>query len=123
MPRKTDQKAAVTHAIVSADRPLSAPEILDAAQDAVPGLGIATVYRQVKRLVESGEIISVELPGEPARYESADHDHHHHFRCDVCARVFDVHGCHAHVEHGVPEGFTVARHEVLLFGVCADCGT
>lgn len=121
MSRSTEQKRAVTDAITSSDRPLSANEILDAAQEVVPGLGIATVYRQVKRLVDNGKIVSVELPGEPARYECASHDHHHHFRCDTCERVFDVPGCHAHIDNDVPDGFVVDRHEVILYGTCADC--
>jgi Fur family ferric uptake transcriptional regulator len=121
MPRNTTQKSAITTAIDESGRPLTAQEILESAQKVVPTLGIATVYRQLKRLVEHEEIQPVELPGEPARYESAHHDHHHHFHCQRCGRVFDVPGCHAHIDSGVPAGFVVERHEVVLYGSCAEC--
>lgn len=121
MPRKTAQKSAIAATIVDSERPLTAKEILGAAQSEVPTLGIATVYRQLKRLIDDEEIVAVDLPGEPTRYESAHHDHHHHFHCGACGRVFDVPGCHAHIDASVPEGFRVQRHEVVLYGECADC--
>lgn len=121
MPRKTAQKSAITVAINRARRPLTAQEILDAAQRDVPTLGIATVYRQIKRLLDDEELVAVELPGQPARYESAHHGHHHHFHCEQCGKVFDVPGCHAHVESGTPEGFVVTGHSVVLYGACASC--
>lgn len=120
MSRKTDQRDAIRAVFRNAQRPLTANEVLDRALPSVPGIGIATVYRNIKRLNEDGWLLSVDLPGEPSRYELADQEHHHHFRCDECGRVFDVPGCHAHMEH-VPEGFSVARHEVWLFGTCPEC--
>ncbi len=120
--RHTAQKLAISQAITGSKRPLTAHEVLEAARSDVPSLGIATVYRQLKRLVDEEAITSVELPGEPARYESSHHGHHHHFCCHTCGRVFDVDGCHAQIDTGVPPGFVVERHGVFLYGVCANCG-
>ena len=61
------------------------------------------------------------LPGEVARYEIARRGHHHHFRCDVCQRVFDVHECPGDLAGLAPPGFSVARHEITLYGRCSDC--
>ena len=52
MERNTRQRTAIRDAIALANRPLLAQEVLDAAQNQVPGLGIATVYRNIKSLVE-----------------------------------------------------------------------
>jgi Fur family transcriptional regulator, ferric uptake regulator len=119
--RRTEQKEAIRRTLEAAARPLSAPEILDAAQTLVPGLGIATVYRNLKQLVDEQWLRPVDLPGEPSRYERAGHDHHHHFQCDACGRVFDVPGCARGIENNAPDGFVVVRHEVLLYGTCAEC--
>jgi Fur family ferric uptake transcriptional regulator len=50
----------------------------------------------------------------------AEH-HHHHFQCTNCQRVFDVHACPGDIDHMAPKGFSVERHELTLYGRCADC--
>ncbi len=84
-------------------------------------IGQATVYRVLKAATEAGAILAVELPHGPTRYEPADRPHHHHFACDDCGSVFDVPGCPGGMDRLVPAGFEMDRHEVLLFGRCADC--
>lgn len=121
MARRTDQKAAIRAVIESAERPLTAQEICDTAQGDVPGLGIATVYRNVKSLVQKGFLHAVDLPGEPSRYELADLGHHHHFQCDDCGKVFDVHGCPGGVAALLPDGFEMNRHEIVMYGRCEAC--
>lgn len=120
MSRRTDQKAAIRQVIETTGRPLTAQEICELAQEQVPGLGIATVYRNVKALEKSGFAQSVDLPNEPTRYELAALDHHHHFQCDDCGKVFDVHGCPG-VRALLPQGFELRSHEILMFGRCVEC--
>ena len=121
--RSTKQQRAISGALKRAARPLSPGEILELAQEEVPTLSQATVYRAVGRLVEDGEASLVELPGQPPRYElahAAAH-HHHHFCCTSCDRVFDLEGCAHGVDDLAPAGFSVDRHEITLFGICAEC--
>ena len=54
MERNTRQRSAIRDAIAQAQRPLLPQEVLEAARTEVPGLGIATVYRNLKALVEEG---------------------------------------------------------------------
>lgn len=119
--RNTRQKAAIREAFERSGRPLSTDEVLAIAQTQVDGLGIATVYRNIKALVDESWLMAVELPGEPPRYEVAGKDHHHHFRCDRCCRVFELHGCVPAIEALAAPGFTVRTHELVLYGICADC--
>ncbi len=121
MERATRQRAAISAVIDAAHRPLSPQEILDCAKDAGTAIGIATVYRNLKLLVDEGLIQVVTLPGESPRYESTEHDHHHHFQCTACKRVFDVPGCPGNMKNLAPKGFTVERHELTLYGKCAGC--
>ena len=93
MERFTRQRTAIYAVVAGAQRPLSPQEILETAQVSVEGLGLATVYRNLKALREDGAIEAVQLPGESPRYEPAGQSHHHHFQCTQCARVFDVHAC------------------------------
>lgn len=121
MQRDTTQRRAIRGAFVRAGRPLSPQEVLEGAQDEAPSLGIATVYRNIKALVEEGWLTTVELPGEATRYERAGIGHHHHFHCRQCGRVFDIDGCTAKLQAMVPRGFKLDDHEIVLYGRCKAC--
>ena len=120
--RTTRQRHAIRDVIESAKRPLSPQEILDAARSTVAGLGLATVYRNLKLLLAEGAIEAITLSGENPRYEAARADHHHHFQCTTCRRVFDMEGCPGDLRRLAPRGFRVEHHEVTLYGRCSDCG-
>ena len=121
MIRNTRQRAAIREAIESTGRPMSPEEILAAAQQRASGLGAATVYRNIKSLLEEGWLVSVELPGQPQRYELAGKDHHHHFHCQACGRVFELQGCVDGFRQLLPRGFRVTGHQLLLYGECRAC--
>lgn len=121
MERRTRQRDAIKRAIERAGHPLSPREILDAAKRAAPALGMATVYRTLKSLLDSGVVAAVDLPGEAPRYEIAGKAHHHHFRCRECERVFEVEGCPADLSGLTPRGFVLLGHELTLFGLCKAC--
>ncbi len=121
MERKTRQRDAILQSLRHADRPMSPAEIWRAAKKSVRDLGQATVYRTIKALVDDGALTPVDIPGEPARYELSGKDHHHHFHCTHCDRVFDMEGCVAKISRLAPPGYTVERHEVILYGRCPDC--
>ena len=121
MLRNTTQRQAIVHVFQDADRPLGPREVLEKAQQTVPRLGIATVYRTIKSLVERRELTPVELPGEPPRYELAGKGHHHHFHCRVCDKVYEIDGCPGNFKGLVPAGFRMERHDVVLYGLCDVC--
>lgn len=121
MERSTRQRSAIRQALATARRPLLPQEVLEAARQQVPGLGIATVYRALKSLVDEHLVRVVALPGENARYEPVDGGHHHHFQCRQCERVYDVHACPGDLSRLAPEGFTVEDHDLTLYGRCKDC--
>lgn len=121
MERNTRQRAAILDAISQAGRPLLPAEVLQSAQRATPGLGIATVYRNLKTLLAEGHIKGVELPGENPRFEMAGGQHHHHFQCTRCQRVFDIDACPGDLSELAPPGFTVEDHDLTLYGRCNEC--
>mgnify|MGYP000380226949 CR=1 FL=1 len=71
MERRTRQRDAIRATFAEAARPLAVQEAHLLALKTVPGLGIATVYRNIKALLDEGFLAVVELPGEPARYEAS----------------------------------------------------
>jgi len=121
MERRTPQRDAVRGVVEGARRPMSAAEIHEAAAGALAGIGIATVYRTLKAMLDAGEIVLVSLPGDTPRYESAALGHHHHFHCRACGMVFEVAGCPPGLARLAPRGFAVDGHEVILYGRCRGC--
>lgn len=116
----TRQKQAVQDAFASAGRPLSPQEVVTLAQAAVPSLGIATAYRTIKDLVESGWLVPIATP-VGSRFELAEIEHHHHFFCRMCSRTFDIPGCVDNLETITPRGFVPDGHDVTITGKCNLC--
>ena len=121
MIRRTRQRAAIREAFERQARPLSPEEVLASAQTSADGLGIATVYRTIKSLLEEGWLKEVELPGHPSRYEVAGKAHHHHFFCRACDKVFELEGCQPDLESVLPAGFRATGHDVVIYGFCELC--
>mgnify|MGYP000498966358 CR=1 FL=1 len=137
MKRKTSQRAAIEQVFCQLDRPLGIEEILETGRMAVESLNQATVYRNVKLLLENGWLKQVCHPSLGTLYERTGKGHHHHFHCRVCNRVYDLPGCalrKAGEQDGLllpgcalnereaaPSGFLVEDHECFLFGVCPAC--
>ena len=121
MERQTKQRQLLESLLSQADRPLLPQELLDQAQSTLPSLGIATVFRALRKMVDEGRATVINLPGDSPRYERSNLEHHHHFKCSECQSVFQVNGCPGNLERLLPTGFKLTSHEITLFGRCADC--
>ncbi len=122
MKRKTTQRKAIEQVFRQHDRPLVIEEILAYGRDMVASLNQATVYRNLKILVDDGWLKRLFHPSLGTLYERAGKGHHHHFLCRQCNRAFDLPGCAFKEDEGVPDGFVVEGHEIFLFGLCPSCG-
>lgn len=123
MERNTRQRGAIRRAFQRTNRPLGTGEVLELARAEVGGLGIATVYRNIRTLADEGWLAVVELPGTVPRYEINGKERHPHFRCRQCDRVFEASGCVSSLTELVPPGFSLEDHELVLYGLCAECAS
>ena len=121
MERSTRQRGAIESVLRTSGRPLTPLEVHQAAYELAHGLGVATVYRTLKLLVEDGTVLAINLPGESPRFEMAQMSHHHHLRCNRCRRVYDIPGCPGDLRRMAPRGFKVEGHDVILYGQCSGC--
>lgn len=121
MAYKTRQRDAIWDVIDASERPLTAQAICDQASKAVESLGMATVYRTLKQLVEEGQVRHIELAGAQPHYESTARHHHHFFLCEQCRQIFDVMGCLRGIPSLLPAGCRMKRHEIVIYGDCAAC--
>lgn len=120
--RNTRQLVAIETALRSAGRPLAIEELHATARRALPGLGLATIYRTVRDLTAAGRIVSIKYAGQPTRYEWAVSRSHSHFICNRCRRVFDIDGPDdVPLPRRRPKGFRFEGEEVIYYGTCGDC--
>ena len=123
MVRKTKQREALMKVIREADRPLSPVEIHQLALAHYPKLGIRTVYRHIRDLVENYQIAGIDYPGQPMRYEVVDErGSRPHLICRKCQRVFDLPVEEPELVYPKLDDFSIEGHEVVYFGRCRECG-
>jgi Fur family transcriptional regulator, ferric uptake regulator len=126
MIRQTRQRVAIHEALEEAGRPLSPQELHSLAQTRLPGLGLRTVYRQIREMVAAGELVGVDYPGQPLRYERVTGRHVAHFICRQCERIFSFDQQVPDVPVTPPPTFEVKGQETIFFGqgrgLCERCG-
>ena len=119
--RNTIQKQVVWGVFSQVGRPLTAKEAHLLAKEERPQIGIATVYRAIRRMVQDNVLRLVVIPGETAYYEIANEEHHHYFHCCACKKVYVVPGCPGSMQALTPDGFILERHDLVLHGRCREC--
>jgi Fur family peroxide stress response transcriptional regulator len=121
--RATRQLEAVFQALQGDPTHPFADEIYRRVRKKLPRISLATVYRNLQRLVEDGKIRTVLLGERVARYdpETSDHDH---FICESCGRVIDLfieRDRQVDLTPLVNDGYIVTTHNLTVYGVCQVC--
>ena len=97
--------------------------IYDEVRKEIPNISLGTVYRNLKLLRESREILEIDLSGTFSRFDG-NSDNHYHFRCDKCGRVFDVdEPVNKELDERVARktGFAISHHRLEFRGLCQEC--
>jgi Fur family transcriptional regulator, ferric uptake regulator len=122
MPRKTKQKQAILKAFQGESRPLSVQEIHKNGKHTAPNLGLRTVYRHIREMLEDGIVVGIDYPGQPVRYELIDSQRDHpHFICQNCNKIFDLKNDGIEVKYKAPDGFKIKGLEITFYGYCDQC--
>jgi len=103
----------------------SAQDIHTSIRQSGTAIGLATVYRSLNLLSESGEIDVVRDAAGEQLFRRCGPEHHHHLVCVSCGTAVEVESAPverwaAHV--GEEHGFTEVRHSLEVFGLCGNCG-
>ena len=123
--RNTIQCSLVLEAVRKLHCHASADEIYDEIIIEHPNVSRATVYRNLNRLAETGEILKIENPDGPDRFDHLRYQHYH-VKCTKCGRISDVDMDYmANLEKAVRDshGFEFTGHNIMFQGICPDCQT
>ena len=122
--RNTWQREAVRAALKDESRFVTAQELHRILEERDQRIGLATVYRALATLAESGEADTIRAEdGDRYRYCETE-DHHHHLVCRGCGLTVEVTG--RAVERWADDianehGFTDVSHILDVFGLCPEC--
>ena len=84
---------------------------------------MGTIYRNLRFLVETGEVKEINIPGIPSRFDGSTHDHHH-LVCEKCDRIFDLdESVDSDMEDKIfhETGFKTKVQYLKFIGLCSDC--
>lgn len=123
--KMTPQRRLILDTFLKQDAHLSSEELYAKVKRRDKSVGQATVYRTLKLLNESGLIEPLDFADGVTRYElSYGEDHHDHLICDKCGKnieILDEVIEKRQEELASEHGFTLLRHKMYLYGICADC--
>jgi Fe2+ or Zn2+ uptake regulation protein len=121
--RQTPQREGILRVLKESDRPLTVEEIWDRMP--IRRSGLPTVYRNLERFVQEGWAESILGADQVMRFVRCDsRHHHHHLQCERCGRTTEVDACGLEpslLNLEALSGFTITRHQLLLFGLCPAC--
>jgi Fur family ferric uptake transcriptional regulator len=124
--RNTPQKAAVKHALGEATGFVSAQQLHQTLKKHGSTIGLATVYRTLADLAQSGEADSLQSKDAEVLYRACTTSHHHHLICRDCGLTLEIEA--QKLEKWADEvandhGFASPSHNIDIFGICAACQT
>jgi len=122
--RITPQRRLIVSILQKQDRHLSAEEIFMLARRQHSRLSLATVYRTLNRLKESGLLRELRLTDDRCRYELKQDEGHQHIVCLGCGKVIEFtcnHYQDVHEKLAKQYNFKITSARVKLLGYCADC--
>lgn len=123
--RMTKQRAAVLDALGTGDF-RSAQAWHDHLRHDGSTIGLATVYRTLQSLAETGAVDSVLTESGETLYRRCGQpdEHHHHLRCRICGKAEEIDAPDVETwaaAIAAKHGYTAIDHTMEITGVCATC--
>ncbi|MBI5740991.1 MAG: transcriptional repressor [Nitrospirae bacterium] len=123
--KHSGQRKDILLTFLKTEKHLSADELYALVKKKNPAIGIATVYRTLKLLCESGLSSELRLGSGAVRYEHFyGHEHHDHLVCVKCGEFIEV--VDPEIEKlqerlAAKEDFSLQGHKLLMYGICRKC--
>lgn len=125
MQRLTRQRGAVLDELKERSSFRSAQQIYDDLLSGGTKISLATVYRSLQALADSGVVDTLHTRQGETLFRWCDDDsHHHHLICGSCGLVVEI--SPSNIEKWVRDitdeyGFAHGGHSVEIFGTCESC--
>lgn len=121
--RMTHQREIILHELQRCKIHPTADELYDRIKKKLPRISLATVYRNLEILSETGVIQKLEISGRQKRFDwnPATHNHIHCIRCHRIDDIFLSEAPAAAIEPIEQQGYEVTGIRIEFFGLCPQC--
>ena len=103
--RHSQQRDAILRVLRASRAHPTAEHIYAEVRKVLPNVSLGTVYRNIRQLSESGELITLETEDKSVHYDGNTAPHRH-FVCNRCHRILDL---------------AVESEKCIYYGLCSDC--
>ncbi len=121
--RITPQRHAILAYLMDSMSHPTADEIYRALEPKFPSMSVATVYNNLKMLIEAGMVHELTYGDNSSRFDANVSDHFHVI-CQKCGKIEDFsYPSLEDVEHTAEKstGFQIQGLRMELYGICSGC--
>ena len=116
------RKAVIDFIIQSHDHP-SADMIYQALLPAFPNMSLATVYNNLKVLIDEGFVSELKVRNDTTTYYDFMGHQHLNVICEKCGRIADMDLALPDVQQEAADqtGYQITKSQMVVYGICPDC--
>lgn len=116
------RKAVIDFIIQSHDHP-SADMIYQALLPAFPNMSLATVYNNLKVLIDEGFVSELKVRNDTTTYYDFMGHQHLNVICEKCGRIADIDLDLPDVQQEAADqtGYQITKSQMVVYGICPDC--
>jgi Fur family ferric uptake transcriptional regulator len=123
--KRTPQRELIFEVFINFKGHISAEKLFQKAQEKLPDVGFATVYRTLKHLTSCGLARELDFGDGRIQYEPEyNRRHHDHLICTKCGtyiEFFNPRIEELQEQAGRKHGFKITSHRMQLYGLCRKC--
>ena len=122
--KNTKQRKAISDLLLSITKFSSAQEVHKLLVSRGEKIGLATVYRTLQALSETGLVDSLKSENGETLYKVCSNNHHHHLVCTKCATTSEFNT--SEIENlmqkiALDNNYQISGHVIEIFGLCKNC--
>ncbi|GGE29862.1 Fur family transcriptional regulator [Streptococcus himalayensis] len=117
------RKAVIAYLIQSREHP-SAEKIYQDLLPEFPSMSLATVYNNLKVLIEEGFVEEIKISNDKTTYFDFMGHEHLNIVCESCGRIADFEDGEMpdlRREVEAQTGYQVTKTQILMYGICPNC--
>ncbi len=123
--KHSQKRTQILRTFLNTQKHISAEELFQLVKQNHPEIGVTTIYRTIKLIVDSGIAEVVDFEDGVKRYErKLGREYHAHLICTKCGEnleAFDQTISQLCIRLAQEKGFSPQMHRYEIFGICEGC--